>query len=150
MKLARTKIDKRLINRNIARTYAETESIFVVKPNRKFKWCNSRVTATRMILVVNRFTLRISTLCTGSNLIPFPAPLRRTRPLVTFSVIFRGMSSIEYPETRRGDLVEDLHGVKVSDPYRYLEDPKSPETTVFISSTSSLILGLYYCSEHSL
>ncbi len=29
---------------------------------------------------------------------------------------------IEYPKTRRGDVVETLHGVRVADPYRWLED----------------------------
>ncbi len=34
----------------------------------------------------------------------------------------------EYPEVRRGDTVETLHGVQIADPYRWLEDPDSPET----------------------
>lgn len=33
-----------------------------------------------------------------------------------------------YPETRRGDVVETLHGHRVADPYRWLEDPDSAET----------------------
>lgn len=65
-----------------------------------------------------------------TNLPRFPAPSLPTYSLVAISVFFRGMSSIEYPQTRREDLVEDLHGVPVADPYRWLEDPKSPETTV--------------------
>lgn len=43
------------------------------------------------------------------------------------------MSTIQYPELHRDDLVEELHGVKVPDPYRWLEDPKSEETTVMIN-----------------
>ena len=35
---------------------------------------------------------------------------------------------LTYPETHRGDLVEDLHGRQVPDPYRWLEDPDSAET----------------------
>lgn len=40
------------------------------------------------------------------------------------------MSTFSYPQARRQDLIQDLHGVKVADPYRWLEDPKSEETQV--------------------
>jgi prolyl oligopeptidase len=33
-----------------------------------------------------------------------------------------------YPESRRDDLVETLHGHEIADPYRWLEDPDAPET----------------------
>lgn len=33
-----------------------------------------------------------------------------------------------YPESRRDDLVETLHGHQIADPYRWLEDPDAPDT----------------------
>jgi prolyl oligopeptidase len=37
------------------------------------------------------------------------------------------------PTARRGDVQETLHGVTVSDPYRWLEDQSSPETRAWIN-----------------
>ena len=37
-----------------------------------------------------------------------------------------------FPETRRDDIVEVLHGQPIADPYRWLEDPDSAETADWV------------------
>jgi len=39
--------------------------------------------------------------------------------------------------TRRDDIVEDHFGVKVADPYRWLEDVKSPETVAWVTTENA-------------
>jgi protease II len=49
-----------------------------------------------------------------------------------------------YPETKREDVEEEFFGVKVKDPYRWLEDADSPQTAVrFDSCDTSLIHVLH-------
>jgi hypothetical protein len=86
-----------------------------------------------MVAVLQRLSLTALSRCLPKRLRSTTPLIIQTRSLFAFPLFFREMSSIEYPETRRDDLVEKLHGVKVADPYRFLEDPKSPETTVPIS-----------------
>jgi len=38
------------------------------------------------------------------------------------------------PATRKDDVVEQIHGVSVADPYRWLEDQQSPETRAWIEA----------------
>ena len=45
-----------------------------------------------------------------------------------------GTTAAAPPATRRGDVQENLYGVAVSDPYRWLEDQQSPETRAWITS----------------
>jgi prolyl oligopeptidase len=44
----------------------------------------------------------------------------------------------EYPAAQRLDLVEDLFGHRVADPYRWLEDADSPRTREWLSAEESL------------
>jgi prolyl oligopeptidase len=46
-----------------------------------------------------------------------------------------------YPAARRLDLVEDLHGYRVADPYRWLEDADSPETRQWLAAEEELWAG---------
>jgi len=45
---------------------------------------------------------------------------------------------LEYPQARRGEQVDDYHGVEVADPYRWLEDPDSQETRAWIEAENKL------------
>src|ERR1700678_1619834 len=45
---------------------------------------------------------------------------------------------VEYPAAQRLNLVEDLFGHQVADPYRWLEDPDSPQTTERLAAEESL------------
>ncbi|XP_043489627.1 prolyl endopeptidase [Polistes fuscatus] len=49
------------------------------------------------------------------------------------------MSKLEYPVTRRDEtVVENYHGIEITDPYRWLEDPNSEETKLFIDAQNAL------------
>jgi prolyl oligopeptidase len=48
---------------------------------------------------------------------------------------------LQYPPTRRLDQIDVLHGVRVEDPYRWLEDPDSPESRAWIEAQNKLTFG---------
>jgi prolyl oligopeptidase len=45
---------------------------------------------------------------------------------------------IQYPESRKGDVVEDYHGTKVADPYRWMEDLDSPDVAAWIAAQNKI------------
>jgi prolyl oligopeptidase len=42
--------------------------------------------------------------------------------------------TIQYPSARQSGVVDDYHGTRVPDPYRWLEDPDAPETRAWIEA----------------
>jgi prolyl oligopeptidase len=50
-------------------------------------------------------------------------------------------TKLEYPPTRKGDVVEDYHGTKVADPYRWLEDDNSVDTKAWVESQNNATFG---------
>ena len=46
--------------------------------------------------------------------------------------------SLSYPATRREAQVDEYHGVKVADPYRWLEEIDSPETRAWVTAQGAL------------
>ncbi|MDX2100399.1 MAG: prolyl oligopeptidase family serine peptidase [Leptolyngbyaceae cyanobacterium bins.59] len=50
-------------------------------------------------------------------------------------------AKLSYPVSRQVDQVDDYHGVQVSDPYRWLEDPNSEETQAWIEAQNQVTFG---------
>lgn len=60
--------------------------------------------------------------------------------LLTLGIV-GAMANLEYPATRRMDLVETLHGVEIADPYRWLEDDQSAETKAWVKAQNEVTFG---------
>jgi len=45
---------------------------------------------------------------------------------------------LSYPPAARGDVADDYHGVKVPDPYRWMEDIDSPQTRTWVEAEAKL------------
>jgi prolyl oligopeptidase len=48
---------------------------------------------------------------------------------------------VAYPVSNKGAQIDDYHGVKVADPYRWLEDANSAETRAWVDSQNKLTQG---------
>jgi prolyl oligopeptidase len=46
----------------------------------------------------------------------------------------------QYPDTAKGNQVDDYHGTKIADPYRWLENSDSPETVDWIEQENAISL----------
>ena len=49
-----------------------------------------------------------------------------------------GGSRPAYPETKKGDVVDDYFGTKVADPYRWMEDDNAPEVAAWVAAENKV------------
>ena len=49
-----------------------------------------------------------------------------------------GAGRLSYPETKRGDVVDNYFGTKVPDPYRWLENNDSPEVAKWVEDENKV------------
>jgi prolyl oligopeptidase len=52
-----------------------------------------------------------------------------------------GSGALAYPTAKTVDQVDDYHGVKVADPYRWLENTDSPDTHAWVEEENKLTFG---------
>lgn len=60
---------------------------------------------------------------------------------VSFGAAQISAAERNYPVARRSDQVDIYHGTTVADPYRWLEDLDSPETTAWVKAENELTFG---------
>lgn len=61
--------------------------------------------------------------------------------LILGSCTMNKSQRIEYPETRKGDQVDNYFGTEVPDPYRWLEDDMSEETAAWVKAQNEVTFG---------
>ena len=47
-------------------------------------------------------------------------------------------SKLSYPTPRKGDVVDTLHGMKVADPFRWMEDLNAPEVKQWVDAENAI------------
>jgi prolyl oligopeptidase len=52
-----------------------------------------------------------------------------------------GTGPLRYPAAQKGNQVDIYHGVRIADPYRWLEDTDSPETAAWVKAENELTFG---------
>ncbi|HEY3500607.1 MAG TPA: prolyl oligopeptidase family serine peptidase [Polyangiaceae bacterium] len=68
-----------------------------------------------------------------------PAPASAAPPA---AVTAAPANSRGYPASRRAEVVDRLHGVELRDPYRWLEDEKSPEVQAWMKAQDDFARGI--------
>src|SRR5262245_53618501 len=85
---------------------------------------------TRFATIVSLFVLAI--------LVASPVTFGVSAQNSTTGVTQQMIRSDSYPPARKSDQIDDYHGTKVSDPYRWLEDLDSEETRAWVEAENKL------------
>src|SRR5882724_7827219 len=48
------------------------------------------------------------------------------------------IAQLQYPETKKGNIVDEYNGIKIADPYRWLEDDNSEETKAWVQAENKV------------
>ena len=83
----------------------------------------------------------VAVVCLLALLVAFPIINRVRAQSSTTGVSQQMMKTNSYPVARKGEQIDDYHGVKVADPYRWLEDLDSQETRNWVEAENKLSFG---------
>src|SRR5436190_4663406 len=69
--------------------------------------------------------------------------MRTSTTRIALAVLFAtstiaAQQRLQYPVTKKIGQVDDYHGTKVADPYRWLEDETSPETAAWVEAQNAV------------
>jgi len=64
--------------------------------------------------------------------------LGRVLFLIMLMIFGAWAQKLEYPKAKKVDQIDEYHGIKVADPYRWLENSDSPETKAWIEAQNKL------------
>jgi prolyl oligopeptidase len=53
------------------------------------------------------------------------------------------MAAVSYPTWRTEQVIDELHGISIADPYRYLENPDSEETVAFVKAQNGVTKAVF-------
>jgi prolyl oligopeptidase len=88
---------------------------------------------------MNKFRILLFALASAAILsLSLSAPLRFAQAQKSGDGGGSGPAPIKYPETKKDDVVEDYFGTKVPDPYRWLEDDRSPEVAAWVEAQNKV------------
>ena len=65
-------------------------------------------------------------------------PICAAASLISLTLLMTAAPPFKYPATRKSDTVDNYHGTKVPDPYRWLEDDNAPETTAWVTEQNKV------------
>lgn len=64
--------------------------------------------------------------------------MKKSFAFLMFMAPILAAAQLQYPATKKGETVEDYHGTKVADPYRWLEDDNSEETKAWVQAQNKV------------